>query len=338
MSTKKEHFFKPRARLLLQLGNQLIKDEGLALFELVKNSYDADATYSNVSLNEIDKKNIGEIIISDNGLGMNYQLVTNHWLEPGTDIKEKQIENFTRSNIYGRLPLGEKGIGRFGSHKLGQTIQLISKTDFDNEVEININWKDFENVKYLTEAPIDVRENRKPVKFTKSIYRISVHDMEHIMKKLSNDKDISFLTIIYTISSKFYILNKEIFNIQNDYKYLKQLLNKCGHKTSGTYIKISLLWENWSRGMLRNTFRSVNAINSPFAEKDNDFKVNIKTTNNKWLDKLLTTEEAINKSLFRAKGYIENNKIYLDYNFIPYKNMDKLNERNISHNFFLETV
>jgi len=38
--------FKPRARLLLELGNQLIKDEGIALFELVKNSYDADATQS----------------------------------------------------------------------------------------------------------------------------------------------------------------------------------------------------------------------------------------------------------------------------------------------------
>ena len=35
--------FKPRARLLLQLGDQLIKNESIALLELAKNAYDADA-------------------------------------------------------------------------------------------------------------------------------------------------------------------------------------------------------------------------------------------------------------------------------------------------------
>ena len=36
--------FKTRARLLCQLGEQLIKSESIALLELVKNSYDADAS------------------------------------------------------------------------------------------------------------------------------------------------------------------------------------------------------------------------------------------------------------------------------------------------------
>ena len=54
---KASHPFKPRARMLLALGNQLIKDEGLALFELVKNSYDADATKVIVSLSNISKSN-----------------------------------------------------------------------------------------------------------------------------------------------------------------------------------------------------------------------------------------------------------------------------------------
>ena len=41
--------FKPKARLLLQLGDQLIRNEAVALFELVKNCYDANASFAKVS-------------------------------------------------------------------------------------------------------------------------------------------------------------------------------------------------------------------------------------------------------------------------------------------------
>jgi len=338
MSIEKNHYFKPRARLLLQLGNQLIKDEGLALFELVKNSYDADATYSNVDLNYIDKKNLGQIIIKDNGSGMNYDLITNHWLEPGTDIKEEQIEKFERSNVYGRLPLGEKGIGRFGSHKLGQVIQLVTKTDFDHEVEINIDWKSFEDVKYLDEAPIDIVVNKEPKIFTKFIDKISIQDMNKIKSKLTIDYEVKVLDSLYKQEIDFFTLKKNIDKESNDYAELKKILNITSFNTSGTYIKVTKLWENWTRGMLRNTFRAVNAINSPFSEKDNDFLVSINTTKDSWLNKLLTTEEAINKSLFIAKGYIEGEEIHLEYEFKPYNNMDKLKGRYTEEKFFLETV
>lgn len=333
-----KHFFKPRARLLLQLGNQLIKDEGLALFELVKNSYDADATYSNVQLNYIDKKDLGQIIIEDNGSGMNYDLITNHWLEPGTDIKEQQIEQFERSSVYGRLPLGEKGIGRFGSHKLGQVIQLVTKTDFDDEVEINIDWESFESVKYLDEAPIDITIHEEAKIFKKSLLKISSKDMNKIKSKLTTKYENKLLNDFYKEENSFFILKKTIKNKSKEYSELKKVLNKGNFITSGTHIKVTNLWENWTRGMLRNTFRAVNAINSPFSEKDNDFLVEIKTTKESWLNKLLTTEEAINKSLFIAKGYIEGEEIYLEYEFKPYSNMDKLKGRHTKNKFFLETV
>jgi len=337
-----KHFFKPRARLLLQLGNQLIKDEGLALFELVKNSYDADATYSNVQLNYIDKKDLGQIIIEDNGSGMNYDLITNHWLEPGTDVKEQQIEKFERSSVYGRLPLGEKGIGRFGSHKLGQVIQLVTKTDFDDEVEINIDWKSFESVKYLDEAPIDIVTHTEPTIFKKSLSKISKKDMDKIKSQLNTDYESKILNDFYKEENEFFVLTK---NVESDseeshknYSEIKKVLNRGNFITSGTYIKVTNLWENWTRGMLRNTFRAVNAINSPFSEKDNDFLVEIETTKESWLNKLLTTEEAINKSLFIAKGYIEGEEIHLEYEFKPYSNMDKLKGRYTKDKFFLETI
>ena len=111
--------FKPRARLILQLGDQLIRNERIALFELVKNAYDADATNVKITMNNVSSLKSGEITIEDNGIGMDYDTILNEWMEPGTDNREKQFQDGLPSQIYGRLPIGEKGIGRFAAHKIG---------------------------------------------------------------------------------------------------------------------------------------------------------------------------------------------------------------------------
>ena len=71
------YIFKPRAQLLLQLGEQLIKNESVALVELIKNSYDADASCVDVIMNDINFPLIGEIHIKDNGFGSNLHNVVN---------------------------------------------------------------------------------------------------------------------------------------------------------------------------------------------------------------------------------------------------------------------
>ena len=157
--------FKPRARLLLELGNQLIKDEGIALFELVKNSYDADATEVKISLKNIDSLKKGEITIRDNGCGMDWDIVTNVWMEPGTDYREKQILTSEKTRKFKRLPLGQKGIGRFGAHKLGRYIELITKSKDNNEIVVVIDWNKFNESKYLEDIPVNVYE-RNPEIFT----------------------------------------------------------------------------------------------------------------------------------------------------------------------------
>ena len=119
--------FKPRARLLLQLGEQLIRNESIALLELVKNSFDADASTVDVYMDQVDKPEEGTIIIEDDGYGMDSNIVEDVWMEPGSDHKEKMFENKEVSPKFKRLPIGEKGIGRFGVHKLGNVIELISK-------------------------------------------------------------------------------------------------------------------------------------------------------------------------------------------------------------------
>lgn len=332
-----EYFFKPRARLLKQLGDQLIKDEGIALFELVKNAYDADATFAKIKLNFIDQKNLGEISIEDNGSGMSLTLITEHWLEPGTDYKEKKIQKLNKSPLYGRLPLGEKGIGRFGSHKLGQIIQITTKTDFDNEAVISIDWSDFDKAKYLHEAPIKVYENKQPELFIKNIHLIPRKEFDVIVQDIGENEDISFLESLYTLNNDTATLNrafkipKEDEDLDLEYVRLKNLLNKAGYFTSGTKIHINRLWHNWTRGMLRNTYRSVNSINSPFPKNTGDFIVEISTDKTDWLEALMTPEKAIEHALFVVEGHIEGDKLYMNYDFKPWPQMDKLQHR-VSHN------
>jgi len=157
--------FKPRARLLLQLGDQLIKNESIALVELVKNSYDADANIVNIYMENVDDPKKGVIIIEDDGYGMSADTVENVWLEPGSDFKTQKIKKLEVSPKYDRLPIGEKGIGRFGVHKLGNVIEMTTKSADSREVFVKIDWTDFENYKYLKDVPITIIERTVPTFF-----------------------------------------------------------------------------------------------------------------------------------------------------------------------------
>lgn len=157
--------FKPRARLLLQLGDQLIKNESIALVELVKNSYDADANKATIYMEGIEDSETGVIIIEDDGFGMTADIVENVWLEPGSDFKGQIIKEKVTTPKYNRLPIGEKGIGRFGVHKLGSVIELTTKSSLSDEVFVRIDWRDFEKYRYLSEVPIKVTTRPTPKTF-----------------------------------------------------------------------------------------------------------------------------------------------------------------------------
>jgi len=157
--------FKPRARLLLQLGDQLIKNESIALVELVKNSYDADATMVDILMSQPDSSEEGVIIIEDDGYGMTAETVETVWLEPGSDFKSKKVRNLEVSPRYKRLPIGEKGIGRFGVHKLGNIIEMTTRAAGSREVYVRIDWTDFNKYTYLNEVPIKIIERETPEDF-----------------------------------------------------------------------------------------------------------------------------------------------------------------------------
>jgi anti-sigma regulatory factor (Ser/Thr protein kinase) len=155
--------FKPRARMLLLLGDQLIRDAGIAVFELVKNAYDADSPNAIVTMTDPNDPKHGKIVIEDSGGGMDYETVTNVWLEPGTDYRVRQREQGIRTTRFGRLPLGEKGVGRFAAHKLGKQISLITKKKGQPEVVVDVNWQKFETQKYLSDVAVTVTERRPEI-------------------------------------------------------------------------------------------------------------------------------------------------------------------------------
>ena len=131
--------FRPKAQILLQLGEQLIKSESIAILELIKNSYDADATSVMVTMNDVDDREKGTIEIVDNGTGMDLYTVQNIWMEPGNTHKKEIVATSKRSAL-GRLPIGEKGIGRFGVHKLGKKIEMVTRSKDAMEVCVRIGY------------------------------------------------------------------------------------------------------------------------------------------------------------------------------------------------------
>lgn len=143
--------FRPYARLMNVIGDQLITDKKVAVIEIIKNSYDADASIvkvrfcnmSNVGFNSLPKEEQAFIEIEDNGCGMSLDVIKNVWLRPATPNKfdKKKRKNLTTEK--GRIIQGEKGIGRFAIHKLGEKIELYTKAKGENEVKLEMNFVDF---------------------------------------------------------------------------------------------------------------------------------------------------------------------------------------------------
>ncbi len=156
--------FRARSRLVEILGKHLIKDNTVGLLELVKNAYDADATEVEVTLTNLAAPDRSLITVSDNGDGMTYETVTGPWLEPAHGGKEQQKDRAEKSKL-GRLPLGEKGIGRFAAHKLGKGLTLITRhITSANEVVLEIDWTSFESHDaYLEEIELHPTERQPEV-------------------------------------------------------------------------------------------------------------------------------------------------------------------------------
>lgn len=156
--------FRPRARVLQLLGDELIGNPRLAVFELVKNAFDADASRAVVTL-DLQSGSRPAIMVEDDGHGMTLDVLQSVWLVPGHDHRQRQRERQERSPVHHRLPLGEKGLGRFAVHKLGNRIRLTTRARQAQECVVDISWNELIEKPYLDEAPVTIRV-RPPEVFT----------------------------------------------------------------------------------------------------------------------------------------------------------------------------
>ena len=145
---------RPYARLLTMLGDQLIKNEQIAVTELMKNSYDADADWVRVSFENFGKdykiQDDSRIVIEDNGRGMTHDVITNAWMNPATPNKFTKDVNEQRTPC-GRVIQGEKGIGRFAMLKLGKTIEMVTRPEGKNvEYKLVFDFNKYDD-DFLTE-------------------------------------------------------------------------------------------------------------------------------------------------------------------------------------------
>lgn len=127
------------------IGRELITDRITALFELVKNCYDANAQNVYVELYNVGNKNPNsKIVIRDDGLGMTLSDIKDKWMVVGTANKRKELYS---PDPYRRRYVGEKGIGRFAVDKLGKKVLIKTKRGNEaNTLNININWDAYEKL------------------------------------------------------------------------------------------------------------------------------------------------------------------------------------------------
>lgn len=192
-----EDFLKFRISSALKniIGKELITDQYIAIFELVKNSFDARANKVTLTFENIYDKEKAKIIIEDNGKGMNYQDLINKWLFVAYSAKSEGVEDVddTDSNSSTdslledyrnkistkRVYAGAKGVGRFSCDRLGEELTLITRKDeIHSNIEcLEVNWRDFESDSRKEFIDIPVRHklinNRKVMENHGTIIKIS---------------------------------------------------------------------------------------------------------------------------------------------------------------------
>ena len=121
------------------LGRELITDRITALFELVKNCYDANADNVTITFENVNPlSSNSRIIIEDDGLGMTDKDIRNKWMVIGTSSKRR---GKTSPAPYNRVVAGKKGVGRFAVDKLGAKLILKTKKRSTNQWQcLETDW------------------------------------------------------------------------------------------------------------------------------------------------------------------------------------------------------
>ena len=144
MTEKQREHFSVDSALLRELGERLVGAPYIALAELIKNSYDADASRVDIKFGD------GRIEVSDDGHGMDFEEFRDRWMRVGSPHKER--EEYSRGL---RRPLtGSKGVGRLAVQFLGNRIQMrtTSASEPLEQLTVSVDWRKAVQAGELTNA------------------------------------------------------------------------------------------------------------------------------------------------------------------------------------------
>lgn len=151
--------FDVDAALLVELGERLVARRSVALAELIKNAYDADATEVIVSFEEVSGPS-GAIVVLDDGSGMSLEAMKRGWMRIATNDATLNA----LSAKFGRPRTGAKGVGRFACGRLASRLSLESISDVSGSLErvtADFDWHDFEPGRDLSD--VMARVTREPL-------------------------------------------------------------------------------------------------------------------------------------------------------------------------------
>lgn len=146
--------FSVDSQLLKELGERLVGKPAIALAELIKNGYDADATKIEIEFRPEEDY----IRVFDNGHGMTFEDFNNFWMRVGTTHKAEE-----RLSPSGRLMTGSKGVGRLAVQLLAKQLKLNTapqkKASNQHKWLIaEVDWHTASTAGELTSAEVDYAE------------------------------------------------------------------------------------------------------------------------------------------------------------------------------------
>jgi len=234
--------FKTNVQLKNIIGRDLINDDNVAIQELVKNSYDAgskkvEIIFRNLKSNEDDllsnetKRKYfdksSKIFIIDSGEGMSDDELRDKWLNIAYSSKKTDKERFDR------VMAGAKGVGRFSCDRLGEYLEIYTKSKSDKKINhLSINWNDFEiendinfeiqKVDIILNDPIPPDEFKKKtgfsIKKSCTILEISKLRENWISKsrgKFNYDKLVSLKNSLEKLTNPNQNIDKQSFIIES---------------------------------------------------------------------------------------------------------------------------
>ena len=147
------------ANVIRQLGDELVTDADQALLELIKNSYDADADWVRLFIDTPGAEGVsngaGSIRVEDNGTGMDERQLRNGWLRISLSLK-RQVKAAGKTTDKGRTPLGDKGLGRLSTMKLGDIVDINTYPTKTSGFSVRLDWSEFTPGTDLSDIEVDI--------------------------------------------------------------------------------------------------------------------------------------------------------------------------------------